>query len=181
MLTIPRGRCWPWSLTLLLALALAGCAATATAGASVTPTPSPLPLVTRAQVVRITAFPTNHTPAFAGVSATPAAAQRLYAALMALPISHLTGFQSCPADLGIAYHISIYSGATLQLQAWAKPDGCEQVKVGDSAVLRGSTAQFWQTLASALGVTENQLLADLASRPTGPYAVPAGPSDWTTP
>ena len=144
--------------------------------------PSALVLhITNAQVTRITRFPTNHTPAFAGVSVNPAAAQRLYAALLALPMSppqQMLG--PCHADVGIAYRIRIYSGTTLQLQAWAKPDGCEQVKIGTSAVLHGSDSQFWQTLANTLGVPESALF-DLTSRHTGPFAKPADPSDWTTP
>jgi hypothetical protein len=164
-----------WLLALmLLASLLAGCTLPHPEPPIPTATPSPL---ARAQVTRISAFPSNHIAAFEADTANPTEAQQLYAALLALPTTDPAQFRSCPADAGIAYRISFYRVGGAGGIAWVKPDGCRQAKIGESNALHDTNPQFWQTFASVLNVNEDTLF-DLTPHPTGPYAPAPSAFDW---
>ena len=143
------------------------------------PTRAPYPLA-RAQVTRISEFPSNHIAAFEADTANPIEAQQLYAALLALPTTRNATGTSCPKDTGVAYRISFYRVGEAGGIAWVKPDGCRQAKIGDSTVLHNTTPEFWQTFASVLNVKEDTLF-DLTPRSSGSYAPTPTAFDWVGP
>ncbi len=167
-------------LALLMVFMVTGCATTTAKPATPTSTATPVTpavRVTSARVTRITGFSNNHTPAFEATISDPVKAQRLYDAVLALPVTPANSAPGCLMDVAVAYRITFYDGAAMELMAWVKPDGCRNAKVGGSSVIHDTTSQFWQTFASSLGVSQETLF-DLAPHSTGPHAPTPGDIDW---
>ncbi len=124
-------------------------------------------------VLRTSAFPQNHIPPLDKAVTDPAKAQALAAALNALP-PFPRGIFSCPADWGIAYHLTFSRGHTVISSASVKPDGCEAVTLskGDVRWAAGQD-QFWTAFANALGVPRSDLFQ--GPQPSGPSAPQPAP------
>lgn len=168
-----RMRLW---IVSLVALTLTGCAL-APAGrerGAAAPTSTPLARVTSAQVVRLVAL--DQAPAFSATIADSEEASSVYQAMLALKVDNGAA-PSCPLDEGADYWITFRDESAAVLTAWVKPDGCRDAKIGASRLVYATTDQFWQTLASALGVSANSLF-DLTYH-GGPTAPPPGPGDWS--
>lgn len=131
--------------------------------------------VNAVHILRTSDFPQNHIPPFEKTIRNAALAQHLYDALMALPVMP-QGTYNCPADFGVAYHLTFYQGHADVASALVKPDGCEIATLPDgSSRWAAPDPGFWQVFASVTGVPESDI-----RRGPGPDASPALPSATPT-
>lgn len=113
--------------------------------------------VTSVAIQRTSANPQNHIPPFTENVADADKAERLYDALLALPTMP-PGTYSCPADFGLAYHLTFYNGSETVGTAVVKPEGCRAATLPDGSVRWSATdPEFWQTFATTAGVPESDL------------------------
>lgn len=127
--------------------------------------------VTSLFVIRTGGFPLNHIPPFQRTATDAAKVQRLYNALLALP-AFPPGTFSCPADFGVAYHLTFFNQSVIALQATVKPDGCEGVSFNGTTQWTkwvATSPQFWTLFADTLGVPES-VVYPVVPQPAGPSA-----------
>lgn len=114
--------------------------------------------VSAVRIVRSSEFPQNGILSFDKTVRDAAQAQRLYAALIALP-EMPSGTYSCGADLGVAYHFTFYQGATAVATAMVKPDGCQGATLPDGSYRWAATDQtFWQLFEGLTGIPASNLI-----------------------
>lgn len=97
--------------------------------------------------------------------------RRLYVTVCGLPAVRPSALPySCPADNGVTYRLTFYSGTQPSLHVTARAAGCEWLFLGDQ-VGRGQgywlTGGFWRALAWALGVPVTELTP--VPNPTAPH------------
>ncbi len=145
---------------------LAGCAQSSRA---VTSQP-----VTSLHVIRTSAFPPNHIPPFERTATDAAKVQRLYNALLALPTPPPSGTIYCPADFGVAYHLTFFRMGTTVLRATVEGSGCRYVALSNGERRWAYSDTFWAVFADTLGVPES-VVYPVVPQPTGPSAPTAAP------
>lgn len=128
--------------------------------------------VTSLHVVRTSAFPSNHIPPFERTATDAAKVQRLYDALLALPTPP-TGTIHCPADFGVAYHLTFFRMGATVLQATVEGSGCRFVALSNGERRWAYSDTFWAVFADTLDVPESELFP--TPQPTGPSAPTAAP------
>jgi hypothetical protein len=117
-------------------------------------------------VHRTDAFPQNHGqfsfPADIGV-ADASRVQEAARALCSLPAMP-SGGRVCPADLGIAYHLTFAMGGDPLAPVVVDAGGCETVQ-GAGPILRwaATSPAFWMSLGEAMGLPP-ATLSDLAGK-----------------
>jgi hypothetical protein len=137
-------------LVWLLAGLVAGCGVSTATRASASG-------ITSFHIVRTSAFPSNHIPPFERTVVDARQAVKVYTALQALPVFP-KGVMNCPADFGVAYHLTFFRGQSSTSWARVNPGGCEGVQLADGSVRWAATSKaFWQTLADAVGVPVSTL------------------------
>lgn len=127
-----------------------------------------------ARAILTSAFPANHIPPFDKTSTSAAKAQRLYNALLALPVMP-AGPYYCPIDFGTLYHLSFYDDAThVAATAIVEPGGCGDVTLPDGAHRwTATTPSFWPTFAAAFNVPESAIWPQPhQSGPSAPATLP---------
>lgn len=137
--------------------------------------------VSAVRIVRTIGLPQNGILPFDKTIHDAAQAQRLYAALIALP-KMPQGTYACPADFGVAYDFTFYQGATAVATAMVKPDGCEGATLPDGSYRWAATDEsFWQVFDKVTGIpASNRIgLPACSPAPTGPCS-PA-PTSTTPP
>jgi hypothetical protein len=103
------------------------------------------------------AYPPNRIPALDAHASDPAAARRVYQAMLDLPKPPSSTY-SCAIDLvGTAITLAFQQGQQAALTAVAHPGGCATVQIGDRDV-RAMDTGFAQVLAQSLGVSEDDIL-----------------------
>ena len=126
--------------------------------------------VSAVHILRTSDFPQNHIPPFEKYVNDAARAQQLYDALLALPVMP-SGPYFCPADFGVAYHLTFYQGRVDVASALVKPDGCETAILPDGSSRWIATDQgFWQVFATTAGMPESDVHP--VPGPDGPSAPP---------
>lgn len=144
-------RKWICSGMLALALALAGCGATNSFGGNAGQNELPTALV-----VTRTGNPSDHIAPLLGASNDPAAVQRLYHAMYALPRIPNGAVFNCPANFGITYTLAFLNGATQILNASVDADGCQFLTLGPNDI-RMTNDAFWLLLAQAAGIPPSSI------------------------
>lgn len=138
-------RRWAGSLLLLSVMLLAACgvATTQASGSAAARQPD---------TVRVTRM--SHINTFPPLDVTvrdAAKAQRLYAAIKALPPFETT--VSCPEDTDLEYHLSFLRGDAQVALITINATGCSSVVLAPRD-LRGPTPAFWTLFANTLNVSE---------------------------
>lgn len=114
--------------------------------------------VSAVRIVRTGDYPQNGILPFDKTIRDAAQAQRLYDALIALP-EMPSGTYNCGADLGVAYHLTFYQGATAVATAMVKPDGCQGATLPDGSSRWAATDQtFWQVFEEVTGIPASNLI-----------------------
>lgn len=138
-----------WLLACAILLALGACAR----ASALSQQPQ---RITAAHIVLTSAFPTNHIGAFDNTTHDPQEAQRVYDALLKLPVMP-SGTYSCPDDMGRVLHLTFFSGSTVVAKAMVKPDGCEGAVLPDGSQRWAATDDnFWTTLEQVFGATRSE-------------------------
>jgi hypothetical protein len=137
-----------------------------TSGSDPMPTPSPTVIcqstaeMTSISVRRSEGIPENHReysfPAVVKVTDS-LSAQQVAAVLCRLP-SVPSGARSCPADLGITYHLTFATSATVFPVVVVDATGCRDV-VGGLVESRQTTDEFWISLGQAIGLPHPEYAA----------------------
>jgi hypothetical protein len=83
--------------------------------------------------VRTSAFLANDIPPFERTVADAHRAIKVYTALQALP-AFPKGVMSCPADFGVAYHLTFFRDQSNVSWARVESGGYEAVKLADGSV-----------------------------------------------
>ena len=129
-------------------------------GAGYTSSLSPQP--TTLQVTRMSTLPDNHYPPLSRTITNSNSVQKLYNAALALPKASATGAQSCPADIGLIYHLSFLQNGKLIREMYLGPTGCPYILVNKND-MRPLTQSFESLFMQTLGISSHQLVPE----PTG--------------
>lgn len=109
--------------------------------------------ITSAHIVLTSEFPSNRIGTFDKTTHDPHEAQRVYDALLKLPVMP-SGTYFCPVDMGRELHLTFFSGSTVVAKAMVKPDGCEGAVLPDGSTRWAETDDdFWTTLEQAFDAT----------------------------
>jgi hypothetical protein len=112
-----------------------------------------------------TTLPPNPPPAV-DVTAGEIPARNIYTMTLALP-DLPGGVYNCPADFGIVYNLTFFSGNATAVTASVDPNGCQGVQISGSHHVRQILDEsYWTTLAQQLGVPESTIY---------PYVPPSSP------
>lgn len=103
-----------------------------------------------------TTLPGNQPPSVSLLlGQTPA--QTIYSMTLALP-DQPSGVYNCPADFGIVYNLSFFTGTATAAVATLDPNGCQQVRFsGSDEVRRVPDETYWIALAQQLGIAESTI------------------------
>ena len=94
----------------------------------------------------------NNVPRFERTIRDTGTIQRLFNAAYTLPDAP-NGIRSCPADLGIVYHLSFLHGTTLLQEMTLSPTGCTGLPIGrNTSDIRSAPYDFQQLVAKTIGL-----------------------------
>lgn len=162
---------------LILVLALACAALLASCGRSSSPTQvlAVAQTLTSVHVVRVNTIPQNHIAPYDtpfDVMQTDVAKVRDLYTLMATLKPMPPGTYSCPADLGVRYDVTFYSGATTAITATIEATGCGILTLGNTSHWWAPVETFWSEVANDLGVPESALTYVPPATTPAPTATP---------
>jgi hypothetical protein len=139
---------------MLIPLLVAGCST----GYATSVAPQPTTL----QVTRVSTLPDNHFPPLSRTITNTDDVKRLYEAALALPKGSTTGAHSCPADIGLIYHLNFLQNGKLLREMDLGPTGCPYILVSKTD-MRPLTRSFESLFMQILGISFHQLIPE----PTG--------------
>lgn len=132
------------------------------AGCSVSRAASTSPQPTILQVTRQSTLPDNHFPPLSRTITNSGSVQKLYTAALSLPKGSDTGAHSCPADIGLIYHLSFLQNGKLMREMDLGPTGCPYILVSKND-MRPLTRSFESLFMQTLDISFHQLVPE----PTG--------------
>lgn len=100
--------------------------------------------------------------------------------MRALPVPTRQPFV-CPVDIALLYHLMFTRGDGGEVQALAKPDGCEYVFFADDHLVRSVPTSYWALFAATFDVSQPDLLAALMPFTGPPDAPPPEAVPFPTP
>src|SRR6266571_3129634 len=112
---------------------------------------------TTLQVVRASTLPDNHFPSLSRTITNANAVQKLYDAALALPQTSTTGTRSCPAAIGLIYHLRFLQNGSSVQQMDMGPTGCPWITV-NKGDMRIPTQTFFSLFAQTLGISPSQVI-----------------------
>lgn len=107
------------------------------------------------RVIRFSAVPEYHFPAFDRSIDDAAAARRVYDALRALPPAPTE--RLCPGPIfGLRYRVTVNDASRVILSVVVEGDGCDEVFFSETD-RRTPDEEFWDLLAGTLGVKRDDI------------------------
>jgi len=135
--------------SLLFFLLLTSC------GTAFATTTASSPRPTTLQVERVTHTINVFAP-FSRTSTDAQSVQSLYDAALALPKVTTTGVHSCPADVGLVYHLRFLQNRSLVRQMDLQPSGCASLLV-DKNDARPLSKTFIESFTQTVGISLTQM------------------------
>lgn len=117
--------------------------------------------LTSVHVVRTNSIPQNTISPYDrpfDVTQTDAGKVRDLYTLMASLKPMPPGTYSCPADLGVEYHVTFFTGATAVITGTIEATGCGTLTLGSTSHWWAPDENFWPQVAADLDVAESALV-----------------------